>query len=121
MKKSLVLLAVVALVLVVAAGSGAAAKALIDGHQLEDGSVTGAKIQDRSLHFVDFTASGESMIRQGWRLATGKDRVKETMLDPALLAKINAAAAAQNYPDVLPKGKTLKGVIATRQDGDAGE
>src|SRR6478672_8175722 len=107
MNKTLTVLGVVALVLAIAAGAGATAKALIPGSQLENDSVTGAKIHDRTLHFVDLTASGESMIRQGWRLATGKDKVKESMIDPALLAKLSSGT----YLDSLPKGKTLMGVI----------
>ena len=117
MKKGLIVLAAPALVLTIAAGAGAAAKTLINGSQIENDSITGAKIHDRSLHFVDLSASGEQMIRQGWRLAVGKDKVTETMLDPALASKIDAPTPS--FLDALPKGKTLAGVIEERDRATA--
>jgi hypothetical protein len=85
MRKTLTLLGVLALVLAIAAGATAAGEIV-----LKPNSVDGRVVKDRSLHFVDLSAGGEQMIRDGWRYAMGIAKVPEANLDPALAAKINA-------------------------------
>ena len=100
MRKSITLLGVLALVLGVAAGATAAGKSVF-----ATGSVDSRVVKDRSLRLVDLSAASEGMIRSGWQVATGRTKITEANLDPALAAKVNR-------PDYTPP-TTLRSKVGT--------
>jgi hypothetical protein len=114
MRKTLTLLGVIALVLALTAGAGAASTIWVTGANVKNNSLTGADIRNGSLTQADLKVRSIGVTRLSTYVQS--QLMKAATPGPAGPA---GAAGASAY-DTVPSGKTIHGVVGFGQTTTAG-